>query len=82
MLLGQAGGGAAGLVTGGAIGAVAGVVPAFVTFGASIPIFTAVGSGCGLVLGSAAGAQAAKHPGLFTKTSAMLWSGSLQHLMM
>merc|ERR1712039_714324 len=49
------GGGAAGLVTGGAIGAVAGIVPAVFTLGASIPVFTAIGSSCGLMIGSVVG---------------------------
>merc|ERR1740121_2963545 len=46
-----AGGGAAGLVSGGAIGAAIGIVPAFFTFGLSIPVGAAIGSGVGAAAG-------------------------------
>mmetsp|Transcript_102177 Transcript_102177/g.256122 ORF Transcript_102177/g.256122 Transcript_102177/m.256122 type:complete len:350 (-) Transcript_102177:203-1252(-) len=49
------GGGAAGLVTGSAIGAAVGVIPALFTFGLSIPVLAAVGGGCGLATGTAVG---------------------------
>lgn len=49
------GGGAAGLLVGGAMGAATGLVPAFFTFGLSIPVFTAIGSGCGLATGTVVG---------------------------
>jgi len=53
---GGASGGAAGLMTGGALGAAVGVIPAFFTFGLSIPIGAAIGGGTGLVVGTAGGA--------------------------
>jgi len=43
-------------MTGGAIGAAVGVIPAFFTFGLSIPIGAAIGGGTGLVVGTAGGA--------------------------
>jgi len=49
------GGAAAGFATGGAIGAAVGVVPALFTFGLSIPVFAAIGSGCGLATGAVVG---------------------------
>lgn len=45
-------GGATGLVSGGAIGAAIGIVPAVFTFGLSIPVGAAIGSGVGVVAGS------------------------------
>jgi len=53
-----AGGGAAGLVSGGMIGAAVGLVPALFTFGLSIPIGAAIGGGTGLCVGTAAGSTA------------------------
>jgi len=50
-----AGAGGAGFLAGGAVGAAAGVVPAIFTFGLSIPIGAAIGSGCGLLAGTAVG---------------------------
>merc|ERR1712079_320288 len=49
------GGAAAGLVTGGAVGAAAGIPFALFTFGLSIPIGGMLGGGFGLVTGGAAG---------------------------
>merc|ERR1719356_917006 len=49
------GGAAAGLVTGGAVGAAAGIPLALFTFGLSIPIGGMLGGGFGLVAGGAAG---------------------------
>jgi len=49
------GGAAAGLVTGGAVGAAAGIPFALFTFGLSIPIGGMLGGGFGLVAGGAAG---------------------------
>lgn len=49
------GGAAVGFASGGAIGAAVGVVPAFFTFGLSIPVFAAIGSGCGLAAGAVVG---------------------------
>lgn len=46
------GGAAAGFVTGGAIGATAGMVPAIFTCGLTVPLFATLGSGCGAALGS------------------------------
>lgn len=48
-------GGGLGLVTGGAAGAAVGLVPALFTFGLSIPVCAAIGSGAGACLGTAAG---------------------------
>jgi hypothetical protein len=48
-------GGASGLVTGGALGALAGIPPAPFTFGLSVPFFAAIGSGCGLTTGTVVG---------------------------
>jgi hypothetical protein len=53
-----ASGGAAGLTTGTVIGAACGVVPAFFTFGLSIPIGAALGGATGLCAGSVAGGTA------------------------
>merc|ERR1712039_958984 len=50
-----ASGGATGLVAGGAAGAALGVVPAIFTFGLSIPIGAAIGSGAGGVVGTTVG---------------------------
>eukprot|EP00435_Cladocopium_sp_Y103_P068757 s298_g32.t1 len=47
-----------GTAIGTTIGAGLGVLPAFFTFGISIPVFAAVGGGTGLVLGSTVGAAA------------------------
>merc|ERR1719362_1311010 len=52
--VGAAGGGL-GLVAGGAAGAAVGLVPALFTFGLSIPVCVAIGSGAGACLGTAAG---------------------------
>merc|ERR1719511_197501 len=52
--MGAAGGGL-GLVAGGAAGAAVGLVPALFTFGLSIPVCAAIGSGAGACLGTAAG---------------------------
>merc|ERR1711988_1452221 len=43
---------------GGTLGAVVGIIPAFFTFGASIPLGAAIGSGIGLGCGAAAGGAA------------------------
>jgi len=51
-------GGTTGLFAGGAIGAILGVAPAFVTFGLSIPFGAMMGGGTGLCLGTAAGSTA------------------------
>eukprot|EP00928_Gymnodinium_smaydae_P023285 TRINITY_DN19275_c2_g1_i1.p1 TRINITY_DN19275_c2_g1~~TRINITY_DN19275_c2_g1_i1.p1 ORF type:complete len:437 (-),score=89.72 TRINITY_DN19275_c2_g1_i1:25-1335(-) len=48
-----AGGGATGLVSGGLIGAAAGIIPAVFTFGLSIPVFAAIGGGAGMFIGGA-----------------------------
>jgi hypothetical protein len=53
-----ASGGALGLTAGGAIGAACGVVPAIFTFGLSIPIGFAIGSGTGFFVGTAVGGTA------------------------
>merc|ERR1712039_449626 len=53
--MGGTAGGVTGLATGGTIGAAIGLVPALFTFGLSIPIGAAIGSGCGLVGGGAVG---------------------------
>lgn len=50
--------GAAGLVAGVAVGAACGVVPAFFTFGLSIPFGAVVGGGAGLFAGATAGGAA------------------------
>jgi hypothetical protein len=50
-----ASGGATGFVTGGAVGAALGLVPAVFTFGLSIPIGAAIGSGTGLCVGAVTG---------------------------
>lgn len=47
------GGGATGMLSGGAIGAACGLVPAVFTFGLSIPVCAAVGSSIGLCTGAA-----------------------------
>eukprot|EP00928_Gymnodinium_smaydae_P034401 TRINITY_DN24389_c0_g1_i3.p1 TRINITY_DN24389_c0_g1~~TRINITY_DN24389_c0_g1_i3.p1 ORF type:complete len:400 (-),score=73.90 TRINITY_DN24389_c0_g1_i3:269-1468(-) len=52
-----AAGAASGFAAGGLFGALAGVIPAFFTFGLSIPVCAAVGSSCGFVAGSTAGAS-------------------------
>eukprot|EP00933_Yihiella_yeosuensis_P059669 TRINITY_DN6121_c1_g1_i1.p1 TRINITY_DN6121_c1_g1~~TRINITY_DN6121_c1_g1_i1.p1 ORF type:complete len:360 (-),score=90.62 TRINITY_DN6121_c1_g1_i1:301-1380(-) len=52
------GGGVTGLATGSAIGAAVGILPAFFTFGLSIPIGAAMGGGTGLFVGAAAGGTA------------------------
>lgn len=52
------GGGALGLGAGGLLGATVGVVPAIFTFGLSIPICAALGSGLGCAAGSAMGGAA------------------------
>jgi len=48
-------GGATGFVAGGAFGAALGIVPAMFTFGLSIPIGAALGSGAGFCVGTATG---------------------------
>eukprot|EP00443_Scrippsiella_acuminata_P030470 CAMPEP_0115184636 /NCGR_PEP_ID=MMETSP0270-20121206/9063_1 /TAXON_ID=71861 /ORGANISM="Scrippsiella trochoidea, Strain CCMP3099" /LENGTH=379 /DNA_ID=CAMNT_0002597725 /DNA_START=61 /DNA_END=1200 /DNA_ORIENTATION=- len=53
--VGEIKGAAVGFATGGAVGAAVGVVPAFFTFGLSIPLFAAIGSGCGLATGAVVG---------------------------
>lgn len=53
-----AGGGGAGLVTGGLVGAVCGVAQAPFTFGLSIPVGVVIGSSAGLCLGTATGGAA------------------------
>jgi len=50
-----AGGGATGLVAGGILGSACGVVPAIFTFGLSIPVFAAIGSGVGACAGTIVG---------------------------
>lgn len=50
-----AGGATTGLVSGGAIGAAVGILPAFFTFGLSIPVCAAIGSGVGSAAGAVAG---------------------------
>lgn len=57
---GAVGGGATGLATGSAVGAVCGIVPAFFTFGLSIPVFATVGGAAGLCTGSLAGGATAR----------------------
>jgi len=52
------GGGVLGLAAGGVVGGACGVVPALFTFGLSIPIGAALGSGAGLCLGAATGGTA------------------------
>lgn len=52
------GGGAVGLASGGAIGAAVGIVPAFFTFGLSIPVGAALGAATGLGVGTAVGGTA------------------------
>eukprot|EP00442_Polarella_glacialis_P005475 CAMPEP_0115080462 /NCGR_PEP_ID=MMETSP0227-20121206/18692_1 /TAXON_ID=89957 /ORGANISM="Polarella glacialis, Strain CCMP 1383" /LENGTH=304 /DNA_ID=CAMNT_0002468109 /DNA_START=45 /DNA_END=959 /DNA_ORIENTATION=+ len=51
-------GGAFGLVAGSTFGATCGLLPAFVTFGLSIPIGAMVGGGAGLIAGASAGGTA------------------------
>jgi len=53
-----AAGGTLGLVAGGAAGAVVGLVPALFTFGLSIPVCAAIGSGAGACMGTVAGSTA------------------------
>eukprot|EP00929_Paragymnodinium_shiwhaense_P050810 TRINITY_DN25596_c0_g1_i1.p1 TRINITY_DN25596_c0_g1~~TRINITY_DN25596_c0_g1_i1.p1 ORF type:complete len:849 (-),score=212.44 TRINITY_DN25596_c0_g1_i1:468-2927(-) len=48
-------GGTLGALSGGAIGAVAGIVPAFFTFGLSIPIFATIGTSAGFYAGATTG---------------------------
>jgi len=50
-----AGGAGAGLLTGGAVGAAVGILPALFTFGLSIPLGAVIGAGCGAAVGGAAG---------------------------
>eukprot|EP00931_Biecheleriopsis_adriatica_P066345 TRINITY_DN40726_c0_g1_i1.p1 TRINITY_DN40726_c0_g1~~TRINITY_DN40726_c0_g1_i1.p1 ORF type:complete len:536 (-),score=104.91 TRINITY_DN40726_c0_g1_i1:46-1596(-) len=50
-----AGGGCAGLLAGGVAGAACGVIPAFFTFGLSIPVGFVLGGGTGAVAGTAIG---------------------------
>lgn len=57
---GAVGGGATGLATGTVAGAVCGIVPAFFTFGLSIPVFATVGGAAGLCTGTLAGGATAK----------------------
>jgi len=57
---GAVGGGATGLATGTVAGAVCGLVPAFFTFGLSIPVFATVGGAAGLCTGTLAGGATAK----------------------
>merc|ERR1719221_1161897 len=47
-----AGGAGVGMLTGGAVGAAVGVVPAFFTLGLSIPFCAVVGGGCGFATGA------------------------------
>lgn len=51
-------GGAIGFTAGGVIGAACGVIPAIFTFGLSIPVGAAIGSGAGLCVGTAVGGTA------------------------
>merc|ERR1712083_272852 len=51
-------GGTVGLATGGVAGAIVGIVPAFFTFGLSIPCFAVLGGGVGLCAGTAIGGTA------------------------
>lgn len=51
-------GAAGGVCVGGAVGALAGLVPALFTFGLSIPVGAVVGGSAGLILGGAAGTSA------------------------
>jgi len=53
-----AGGAATGLAFGGTLGAAVGVVPALVTFGASIPFCAVVGGVCGSTMGAVCGSAA------------------------
>eukprot|EP00931_Biecheleriopsis_adriatica_P000344 TRINITY_DN100370_c0_g1_i1.p1 TRINITY_DN100370_c0_g1~~TRINITY_DN100370_c0_g1_i1.p1 ORF type:complete len:322 (-),score=80.12 TRINITY_DN100370_c0_g1_i1:100-981(-) len=53
-----AGGGTTGLVAGSAVGALAGFVPAFFTFGLSIPVGAAIGGSTGLAVGTLVGGTA------------------------
>eukprot|EP00448_Togula_jolla_P008846 CAMPEP_0170595442 /NCGR_PEP_ID=MMETSP0224-20130122/14564_1 /TAXON_ID=285029 /ORGANISM="Togula jolla, Strain CCCM 725" /LENGTH=729 /DNA_ID=CAMNT_0010919623 /DNA_START=44 /DNA_END=2233 /DNA_ORIENTATION=+ len=52
-----AAGGATGFLLGGASGAALGVIPAIFTFGLSIPVGAALGSGAGLMAGTAVGSS-------------------------
>lgn len=52
------GGGSAGLLIGGGAGVLVGVVPAFLTFGLSIPVCAIVGAGTGLCAGAGVGGAA------------------------
>jgi len=54
-VVGGTGGALAGLFVGGTIGAAVGIIPAFLTFGLSIPLGAALGSGCGVAVGGLAG---------------------------
>lgn len=56
---GAVGGGATGLATGTFVGAAAGIIPAFFTFGLSIPLFATVGGAAGLCTGTLAGGATA-----------------------
>jgi len=52
------GGGTVGLLTGSALGAVFGLIPALLTFGLSVPVFATVCGGTGLCAGAAIGGAA------------------------
>merc|ERR550532_2009818 len=57
VLVGSAGS-AAGLLCGGAMGAVIGILPAIFTFGLSIPVGAVIGGGCGVAVGGVVGSSA------------------------
>merc|ERR1712213_302196 len=46
------------LLTGGAVGAAVGLLPALFTFGLSIPVGAVIGAGCGAAVGGAVGGTA------------------------
>jgi len=73
-----AGGGAIGLAAGGAIGGAFGVIPAFLTFGLSIPVCATVGSGAGLCTGAALGSAAGLVGGGAAGYSACLLAGDFR----
>jgi len=70
------GGAATGLLSGGALGAAVGIVPAFFTFGLSIPFCAIVGGGLGLVTGTSIGSTTGAFAGagcyrVYTKREAV-----------
>lgn len=71
------GGGVAGLTLGGVVGAACGVLPALFTFGLSIPVGAAVGSGAGFCIGVTAGSTAGLVGGGAAGYGAYTWRSEL-----